>query len=106
MAERQGIGSALYTALFEWLAAENVHRAFAGIPWPSPGSVAWHERFGLRHRGTFEEVGRKLGRLWEGARYQKELDPGEEGAPWRKGILASFLVERAVPSPAGIESDS
>jgi phosphinothricin acetyltransferase len=64
-AHGRGIGRALYTALFEVLAGEDVHRAVAGVTLPNPASLALHERFGFREVGVFRENGRKLGRYWD-----------------------------------------
>ncbi|WP_373463820.1 GNAT family N-acetyltransferase [Streptomyces canus] len=69
----RGIGTLLYKALFESLAAEDVHRAYAGIAQPNEASRRLHERFGFRHVGTYKEVGRKFGRYWDVAWYEKEL---------------------------------
>ncbi|MEU9519300.1 N-acetyltransferase family protein [Streptomyces sp. NPDC048224] len=69
----RGIGSLLYTSLFDALAAEDVHRAYAGIAQPNPASERLHARFGFRHVGTYGEVGRKFGRYWDVAWYEKPL---------------------------------
>ncbi|WJY38823.1 N-acetyltransferase family protein [Streptomyces sp. P9-2B-2] len=69
----RGIGTLLYTALFEALADEDVHRAYAGIAQPNEASHRLHTRFGFRHIGTFTEVGRKFDRYWDVAWYQKDL---------------------------------
>lgn len=69
----RGIGTLLYSALFEALAGEDLHRAYAGITQPNASSVRLHERFGFRHIGTYEEVGRKFGRYWDVAWYEKRL---------------------------------
>lgn len=61
----RGVGTLLYGALFAALAHEDVHRAFAGITRPNEASVKLHERFGFRHLGTFDEVGREFGRYWD-----------------------------------------
>ncbi|WP_369235535.1 N-acetyltransferase family protein [Streptomyces sp. R21] len=68
-----GIGTLLYKSLFEALAKEDLHRAYAGIAQPNEASVRLHERFGFRHVGTYREVGRKFGRYWDVAWYEKEL---------------------------------
>ncbi|MGI5258363.1 N-acetyltransferase family protein [Streptomyces angustmyceticus] len=70
----RGIGTLLYTSLFRALADEDVHRAYAGITQPNAASTRLHTRFGFRHIGTFTEVGRKFGRYWDVAWYQKDLD--------------------------------
>jgi phosphinothricin acetyltransferase len=69
----RGIGTLLYKALFEALAEEDVHRAYAGIAQPNEASTRLHERFGFQYVGTYREVGRKFGRYWDVAWYQKEL---------------------------------
>jgi phosphinothricin acetyltransferase len=69
----RGIGTHLYEALFTALAGEDLHRAYAGIAQPNEASVRLHERFGFRHVGTYREVGRKFGRYWDVAWYEKEL---------------------------------
>ncbi|MFD8547431.1 GNAT family N-acetyltransferase [Streptomyces sp. NPDC059649] len=69
----RGVGTLLYEALFEALAKEDVHRAYAGITQPNEASTRLHTRFGFRHIGTYTEVGRKFGRYWDVAWYQKDL---------------------------------
>ncbi|MFF7856528.1 GNAT family N-acetyltransferase [Streptomyces sp. NPDC007904] len=72
-AGRRGIGTLLYGALFEALAGEDLHRAYAGIAQPNEASTRLHERLGFRHVGTYREVGRKFGRWWDVAWYEKPL---------------------------------
>ncbi|MDQ0950426.1 phosphinothricin acetyltransferase [Streptomyces phaeochromogenes] len=69
----RGVGTLLYKALFAALADEDLHRAYAGIAQPNEASVRLHERFGFRYVGTYREVGRKFGRYWDVAWYEKEL---------------------------------
>ncbi|CAM5419879.1 N-acetyltransferase OS=Streptomyces alboniger OX=132473 GN=CP975_14770 PE=4 SV=1 [Streptomyces alboniger] len=73
LARGRGVGTLLYRALFEALADEDVHRAYAGIAQPNEASTRLHERFGFRHVGTYREVGRKFGRYWDVAWFEKEL---------------------------------
>lgn len=61
----RGVGSALYAALFDALAGEGLHRAFAGIALPNDASVALHRRFGFRNVGIYTEAGRKFDRYWD-----------------------------------------
>ncbi|WP_184824086.1 GNAT family N-acetyltransferase [Streptomyces griseomycini] len=72
-AGRRGVGTLLYRGLFEALAGEGLHRAYAGVAQPNEASTRLHERFGFRHVGTYREVGRKFGRWWDVAWYEKEL---------------------------------
>jgi phosphinothricin acetyltransferase len=71
----RGIGTLLYAALFEQLRHEDVHRAYAGIALPNPASVALHERCGFRQVGRFTEQGRKFGRYWDVAWFERPM-PG------------------------------
>jgi len=72
-AGRRGVGTLLYKALFEELSGEDLHRAYAGIAQPNEASTRLHERFGFRYVGTYREVGRKFGRYWDVAWYEKGL---------------------------------
>jgi phosphinothricin acetyltransferase len=67
----RGIGNALYTALFEALAGEDIHRVYAGIALPNDPSVALHERFGFHRAGLFTEQGHKFGRWVDVAWYER-----------------------------------
>jgi phosphinothricin acetyltransferase len=69
----RGLGTLLYSALFDALAGEDVHRAVAGITLPNVASLALHRRFGFREAGVFTENGRKLGRYWDVAWLERSL---------------------------------
>ena len=49
----RGIGTALYLALFDSLAGEDIHRIVGGISQPNAASVALHQRCGFRPVGVF-----------------------------------------------------
>ena len=70
----RGVGTSLYTALFEALAGKDLHRALAGIAQPNEASVALHRRFGFRRVAQFTEQGRKFGRYWDVDWYERALD--------------------------------
>jgi phosphinothricin acetyltransferase len=57
---RQGIGRALYDALFPLLRNKGNHAAFAGIALPNPGSIGLHEAMGFTLIGIYREVGWKM----------------------------------------------
>ena len=69
----RGAGSRLYEELFRSLEGEDVHRAYAGIALPNPASVALHERFGFKQVARFTEQGRKFGRYWDVAWFEKAV---------------------------------
>ena len=68
-----GVGTALYTALFDALRGEDLHRAYAGIALPNDASIALHRKFGFVEVGTYREVGRKFGRYWDVTWFEKPL---------------------------------
>lgn len=74
----RGIGSRLYERLFSALEGEDLHRAYAGIALPNPASIALHERFGFKRVAHFTEQGRKFGRYWDVAWYEKPLGAESE----------------------------
>ena len=80
-----GIGSKLYARLFQDIESEDLHRAYAGISLPNDASVSLHERFGFVKVGEYSEVGRKFGRYWNVAWFEKKLSyvgrPGLEPGP-------------------------
>jgi phosphinothricin acetyltransferase len=66
----RGIGSMLYTELFQLLRAKGIHVVIGGIALPNDASVALHEKFGMRKVAHFAEVGFKFGKwvdvgFWE-----------------------------------------
>ena len=69
----KGFGSRLYSALFQALEGEDVHRIYAGIALPNPASIALHERFGFKRVTHFSEQGRKFGRYWDVDWFEKPL---------------------------------
>lgn len=71
--EGQGLGRRLYTTLFEALAKEDVHIAIGCLTVPNEPSVVLHRKAGFVHVGNFHQVGRKFGRFWDVAWYEKTL---------------------------------
>lgn len=72
-AQGQGLGTRLYTTLFEALRGEDIRSAVAGITIPNDASVAIHARFGFTLAGVMHDVGRKFDRYWDVAWYEKRL---------------------------------
>ncbi|HSZ11239.1 MAG TPA: GNAT family N-acetyltransferase [Rhizomicrobium sp.] len=69
----KGLGRRLYVTLFEALAGEDIRRAYGAITQPNDASNALHVAFGFRHIGTQSEVGRKSGRFWDVALYERPM---------------------------------
>ena len=77
---RQGIGRALYTRLFDDLAAKGFCNAYAGVALPNAGSVALHRRVGFESIGVFRAVGYKFDRWHDVAWFQRTLREAPAGA--------------------------
>jgi phosphinothricin acetyltransferase len=71
---RKGLGRALYAELFKRIAPADLHRAVAIITQPNPTSNAFHESFGFRQKGLLDQVGRKFGKYWDVAWYEKPFE--------------------------------
>lgn len=69
----KGLGRRLYATLFEALKGEDIRRAYGGITLPNAASVGLHVATGFRHIGTQSGVGRKFGKYWDVALYEKAL---------------------------------
>lgn len=69
----QGVGTALYRALFASLVDEPVHVALAGIVLPNDASVALHRKVGFTEVGIFHEYavknGQYLSSIWMERRF-------------------------------------
>lgn len=72
-ATSKGIGKALYDALFDAILNEDIHRLVAGITLPNDFSVALHERCGFKRVGVFSANGRKFGKYWDVAWFERSL---------------------------------
>jgi|SRR5437588_3064935 len=70
----RGIGRRLYATLFDALEGEDIHRAYGGITQPNEASNRLHVAMGFHPIGTYGEVGRKFGRFWDVALYEREMN--------------------------------
>lgn len=75
-----GIGRRLYEALFASLAGEDVRRVVAGMTLPNDASQRLHESLGFEFVGIYHEVGRKFGRYWDVAWYERSAAFGTDVA--------------------------
>lgn len=69
----RGIGAQLYRELLSALEDEDVHRALAAIAMPNAASVRLHTSLGFRQVGYFSEQGRKFGRYWDVAWFERPI---------------------------------
>ncbi len=70
----KGFGRPLYEELLQRLQKEkSVHRAYAGVALPNPGSVALHEGLGFVRVGSYHEVGFKFGKYWDVDWFEKDM---------------------------------
>jgi len=75
-AQGRGLGTLLYRALLDQLIRQGFTQAIAGITLPNEASVRLHERVGFRLVGVYRDIGYKLGRWHDVARYACPLaDP-------------------------------
>lgn len=72
----QGIGTRLYTDLFDHLAGQPVHVALAGIALPNDASVALHRKFGFTEVGTFHQYAVKNGQYITSLWMERLFGPG------------------------------
>jgi phosphinothricin acetyltransferase len=67
-ASARGVGAALYSALFDRLRGQSLHRAVVGIALPNRASIALHRKFGFTDVGVFDEYavkqGQRISSLW------------------------------------------
>jgi len=80
-ARGQGVGRALYEALFDRLRERGFRMACAGITLPNEASVGLHEHLGFELVGVNREIGWKHGAWRDVGWYQLELAPAGDGPP-------------------------
>jgi L-amino acid N-acyltransferase YncA len=87
---RQGVGRALYEALFALLVRQGFCVACAGVTLPNQASVGLHEALGFVPVGVYRRVAFKFGEWWDVGWWQLALaepgpdPPAELGPPQRR----------------------
>ncbi|HEX4533088.1 MAG TPA: GNAT family N-acetyltransferase [Rhizomicrobium sp.] len=69
----KGLGRRLYKTLFGALKGEDIHRAYAGVTLPNDASIALHTALGFKLMGTYHEPGRKFGKFWDVAIFERDM---------------------------------
>jgi phosphinothricin acetyltransferase len=100
----QRVGTRIYERLFESIEGEDVERIVAGIVLPNPPSVALHRRFGFRWVGTFTRVGRKFGRYWDVAWFERPMGRPPISATIPEDRSAASAVREFRTDPADCAS--
>jgi phosphinothricin acetyltransferase len=80
-ARRNGVGRALYSALFGLLARQGVQTVCAGVSLPNDASVGLHESLGFRPVGVYRRIGWKRGAWWDVGWWQLQLTDGDGPPP-------------------------
>ncbi len=70
---RQGLGRALYEALFDALLKRGIYTLVAGVALPNPGSVGLHKAMGFAEVGVYRNIGYKFGQWHDRMNLQKAL---------------------------------
>lgn len=70
----KGLGTKLYTSLFEALENLEVNAVIGGIALPNSASIALHEKFGMEKVAHFKKVGYKFCNWIDVAYWEKELN--------------------------------
>lgn len=71
----KGVGKELYEQLFPVLIEAKFHTVIAGIALPNEASVKLHESMGMKHAGTFPEVGWKFNSWHDVGYWVKVITP-------------------------------
>jgi L-amino acid N-acyltransferase YncA len=71
---RNGVGTALYSALIEILKVQQFRNLYAVINLPNERSVAFHEKMGFEYFATYKNVGYKLGKWKNVGWWQLQLN--------------------------------
>jgi phosphinothricin acetyltransferase len=72
-ARRSGVGTSLYTSLFQVLTLQGFYNAYAGITLPNPASVGLHESLGFQLIGVYRSAGYKFGAWHDTGWWQRAL---------------------------------
>lgn len=92
----RGIGTALYSALFEILRLQNVQNAYACLCSPNPKSERLHRKMGFELAGTWHDTGFKNGSWHDIMWFEKRIGNGE--VPPKAFVPVNALDAKALAS--------
>ncbi len=92
----QGVGRALYHALFAVLRLQGIYQIYAGITLPNPASVALHTALGMRPVGIYAQVGYKLGAWHDVGWWQGSLQMPRDDPPPPRPLPTLLAADAAV----------
>lgn len=90
----RAVGTGLYVALLDVLAAQGYRQAMAGIALPNEASVRLHRAVGFAPIGVYRAVGWKFDRWHDVGWWQRALGPGDDSTPERVLALDRLPPER------------
>lgn len=85
----KGIGTQLYSSLFDLLRKQHIRYAIAVITIPNDESVSFHHKFGFEQAGKLESIGYKMNQWWSITMMSKCLL--EKNAPILEPIAVTEL---------------
>ena len=96
----QGIGKRLYRAEIEILKLQNIKTVYGLVSVPNERSVALHESMGFEQTSYVSNMGFKLGRWYDVARYKKQIGAYDETpGPVRNIIdVDPYMIEKILIS--------
>ena len=72
-AKQKGIGTALYSLLFNELKEKTIKEVVGVVTLPNNASCKFHERLGFKDAGTIKRAGFKFEKWWDIRFYQKSI---------------------------------
>ncbi|MCO4799622.1 MAG: N-acetyltransferase [Colwelliaceae bacterium] len=70
----KGLGTLLYQTLFDQLKSTKINTLIGGITLPNDGSIALHEKFGMKKVAHFQKVGLKFNQWLDVGYWQVSLE--------------------------------
>ena len=98
---RQGVGKALYGALFRFLEAQYFRRAVAVVEGLNAPSIAFHEAMGFVHVATYRRIGYTLGAWHDITCLERFIGPDSGDRPAEPVPVGALDIERLLLGASG-----